>query len=243
VIPRLAMEISSRNAAKLLAGLALAAVLLAGCADGPFGELAAWNPWVRQQWQEDEEYAPTYHTRIAELKAVRMNAATLAAADRERFAQQVLDLASNDPNPLIRAAAVQTLGKLSTPSVLPGLQMAARDAQKQVRVAACEAWGDAGGVQAMEALTELVRNDEDLDVRIAATEQLGRFQDPLVVSALGLALNDQNPALQYSAVESLRTSTGRDFGDSVPAWREYVAGRTPEPARSPSMVERLRDIF
>jgi HEAT repeat protein len=237
------MVISSRNAAKFLTVLALATVLMSGCADGPFGELAAWNPWVRQQWQEDEEYAATFHTRIAELKAVGANAAKLSPADRERFAQQVLDLASNDPNPLIRAAAAQTLGKLSTPSILPGLQMAARDAEKQVRIAACEAWGDVGGPQAMETLTDLVRNDEDLDVRIAATRQLGRFQDPMVVSALGLALNDRNPALQFSAVESLKSSTGRDFGDSVPAWRDYVAGRTPEPARSPSVVERLRDIF
>jgi HEAT repeat protein len=121
--------------------------------------------------------------------------------------------------------------------------MATRDEYKQVRIAACQAWGELGGTEAMETLAEVVRREEDVDVRIAATKELGRFRDPMVVSALGLVLNDSDPALQYSAVESLKSSTGRDFGDSVPAWRDFVAGRSPDPSEAPSVVERLRNLF
>ncbi|MFV1968017.1 MAG: HEAT repeat domain-containing protein [Pirellulaceae bacterium] len=218
-------------------------ILLSGCADGPFAELAAWNPWIRREWLEDEDYAPTFHKRLAELRSLQASAAGLTPADQERFAQQALDLVATDPNPLLRAEAVRTLSRLPTPTVLPGLRIAARDADEQVRVAACQAWGQRGDAEALEALADILRRDEDLDVRIAATQELGRFRDPPAVSALGLALNDTDPALQYGAVESLKSSTGRDFGDSVPAWRDYVAGGTPEPARSPSVVERLRHFF
>jgi len=221
----------------------MAIFLLSGCADGPFAELAGWNPWLRREWREDEEYAPTFHQRLADLRAIQSNASRLSPAEQDRFVGEMLQLARNDPNPLLRAESVRTLSRFATPTVLPGLRLASRDENVYVRIAACEAWGQRGDMEALEALADIIRREEKLDVRIAATHQLGRFQDPAAISALGLALNDSDPALQYRAVQSLKSSTGRDFGDSVPAWRDYVAGRNPEPGRSPSVVERLSNFF
>jgi HEAT repeat protein len=95
----------------------------------------------------------------------------------------------------------------------------------------------------LQILGDVVRRDSDLDVRIAATNELGRFPEQAAIEALGVALSERDPALQYRAVQSLKSATGHDFGNSVPAWREFVAGRTPLPERQPSLVERFRRLF
>jgi HEAT repeat protein len=218
-------------------------ILLAGCAEGPFAEFGSWNPWIRQEWVEDEQFGPTYHKRIAEIKALRRQASELSPAQQQQFTVQLTDLVRNDPHPVIRAEAVRTLAEFSNSHVLPGLQAAALDPEPSVRIAACHAWSRRGGPQALEALSEVVRQDADLDVKIAATVELGKFQDQLAVQALGVALNDQDPALQYQAVQSLKSASGRDLGDSIPAWRDYVAGRPPVREHEPSIVERLRSLF
>jgi HEAT repeat protein len=216
---------------------------LVGCAEGPFAEFGSWNPWTRQEWAEDEQYGPTYHRRIAEIKTLRRQAADLTPGQQEQFIVQLTDLIRNDPHPVIRAEAVRTLSAIPNPGIVPGLQAGALDSDPNVRIATCQAWSQLGGPQALEALAETVQRDADLDVKIAATAELGKFQDQLAVQALGIALNDSDPALQYQAVQSLKSASGRNLGDSVPAWREFVAGRPPLQEDQPSMVERLRRFF
>ncbi|MBI2481698.1 MAG: HEAT repeat domain-containing protein, partial [Planctomycetia bacterium] len=111
-----------------------------------------------------------------------------------------------------------------------------------VRIAACRAWGRRGGPEALDVLARTVSNDSDLDVRLAATTQLAKFQDRQSLEALAVALNDKDPALQHRAVQSLKSVSGRDYGDSVPAWRDYVEGRSPVLPEPPSIAERLRSL-
>jgi hypothetical protein len=60
------------------------------------------------------------------------------------------------------------------------------------------------------------------------------------VPALGVALEDPDPAMQYRAVNSLRAISGRDLGNDVQQWRLYVKGQLPE---EPTFAERLRRLF
>lgn len=217
--------------------------LCLGCSGGPFAELAGLNPWIWKKWEEDERYGPTFHRRLAELKSLQANASRLSPDERQGFAQQLVELVQNDPHPFLRAEAVKAMAKLSTPAVLPGLRAAAADTDPLVRAAACRAWGGVGDAEALHVLGDLATRDADVDVRVAATGELGRFRDQAAVQALGLVLNDNDPAVQYQAVKSLKSATGRDLGDSVAVWRDYVAGRAPLPERSPSLVERFRSLF
>jgi hypothetical protein len=89
----------------------------------------------------------------------------------------------------------------------------------------------------------MVRSDGDLDVRIAAARELGKFEDRAAVQSLGAALDDPDPALQRRAVESLRRISGEDFGNSVPAWRQYVRGEPVDQPEPPSMVQWLLTYF
>jgi HEAT repeat protein len=92
-----------------------------------------------------------------------------------------------------------------------------------------------------QAVTELGRtlaSDTDLDVRMAAARALGTFNDRAAIESLGVALDDPDPALQYCAIQSLRTATGRDYGGDVAAWRQAAQGIEPTNFERPSFAQR-----
>jgi hypothetical protein len=78
---------------------------------------------------------------------------------------------------------------------------------------------------------------------LAAVRALGETKDPAAVAALGRALDDRDPALQYYAVHSLQEVTRENLGNDVDRWRQYVqSGQVPS-ERPVSVVERLRQRF
>lgn len=232
------MSWNGRKSAVLLLG----ALLLAaggGCADY---EWAVINPWIRRQWAEDERFGPTLHQQLADLERIRRSAGRLSEADREKHAAQLDELFRDEPSPVLRAAIVRTTGVLRAAASPTTLRAALADGEASVRIAACHGWADLGGPMAIEALSGAVGGDTDLDVRLAATRALGQFEDRTAVQALGLALDDGDPALQLRAVESLRLVSGRDYGNDVVAWREFVRGGDPQPDR-PTLAERWGGLF
>ncbi|MGE0758709.1 MAG: HEAT repeat domain-containing protein [Pirellulaceae bacterium] len=225
-------------------GLAVWPWFATGCAEGPFsGAMASMSPWVRKKWEEDEKFGPTYYRRIADLKALRTAAPRLEPARQEQLAAEMAQLVQTDPNAMIRSEAVAVLGTLKGPAAIAALNAAVTDADRDVRIAACRAWGRVHSTDAVSVLSQVAEADADLDVRLVAIGELGTFQDPTVVQALGKALDDSDPAVQFRAVQSLKSSTQRDLGDSVPAWREFVQGKEPASDQTPSMVQRLYEWF
>ena len=57
-----------------------------------------------------------------------------------------------------------------------------------------------------------------------ATEALGKIKSPDSIKALGAAIDDRDPAMQYVAVQSMKNATGKDYGPDVQAWRQVAAG-------------------
>jgi len=195
------------------------------------------------QWEEDEEYGPTFHARLEELSSLREGADQLSQAEQARVAQQLNQALAEDPSPVYRAEVLRTLGALSTPIAAEGLRGAIQDDDTGVRIAACRAWADRGDPEALHVLGQVVGSDTDLDVRMAATRGLANFNDPAAVRALGLALDDADPALQHRAVLSLKEATGKDFGNRVADWRKFVRGEPVSRPEPPSIAERLSDLF
>jgi HEAT repeat protein len=102
------------------------------------------------------------------------------------------------------------------------------------------AQGDPGTVKNLE---RTLRADNDQDVRLAATEGLGGIKTPDSIQALSIALEDQDPALQFVAVESLKSVSGQDFGGDVRAWRQYATGQDPAIQERPvSLAEQIRKV-
>jgi HEAT repeat protein len=218
-------------------------LLATGCVDGPFGGLPAINPYLQHQWAKDEQFGPTFHRRLADFRGLRESAARLDLMKKELLANDLNRVLVTETNPVLRAEITGVLGELAIPATIEGLQAAVADTDKDVRIAACRAWSKLGPTQAIPVLTQMMDRESDVDVRLAIITELGRFQDQTVTAALGRALDDGDPAIQFLAVQSLKSSTGRDYGDSVPAWRDFVQGREPQPSRAPSLVQRMTSWF
>lgn len=228
---------------KCLCGIGFSALflLVLGCADRSLWlEVTSLNPYVRQKWEADEQYGPTYYTRSEELKTIRETARQMTPVVRDRIASQLVEMISRESNPLLRREAVMTLGYLPTSVGNPALNAAAEDQDRDVRVAVCQAWGKRGGPDGAAALASIVSNENDVDVRIVAITELGKFTGDTALQALSVALEDSDPAVQYRAVQSLRTASERDYGNNVRAWRQYLRGENPPEPPRPSIVERLR---
>ena len=65
-----------------------------------------------------------------------------------------------------------------------------------------------------------------MDVRLAATRELGRFEGNQAIYALGQSLEDADPAIQYLAMQSLRKTTGKNLGNDVRQWKQLVNSTT-----------------
>jgi HEAT repeat protein len=117
------------------------------------------------------------------------------------------------------------------------------DPDADVRVAVCEIWGRRGDAEAAKILAGVLSGDIDRDVRLAAARALGTSRDQIAVTALGTALDDNDPAMQYRAVASLRESTGQDLGNDVNRWREYAKNGTLKPGQPTSLADRVRRVF
>lgn len=235
-------SVAMRNSSTTSLWVLVLGLAVSGCADGPFGGIAAWNPYYRSQWEKDERAGPTFHTQLAELRAIRENPTGLSPEEQRRIIPTLAEIVQRSTNTVLRAEATLTLAEFPAPETIPSLQLAMSDADADVRIAACKAWGRRGGPQALDVLARAVSSDSDLDVRLAATTELAEFQEQQALEALAVALNDKDPALQHRAVQSLKSVSGQDYGDNVPAWRDFVEGRSPALPEPPTIAERLRSL-
>jgi HEAT repeat protein len=216
----------------------LAAATVAGCAD-----MDIFPSWMPFQGQASDTLpgVKTPAERMAELRKLSDASVSATAEEKQRLSQQLVASIRTEKDPMIRVEIIRALGRYPGPEADAVLKAALSDADTHVRIAACEAWGKHGDPQAVKLLSEALRGDVDADVRLTAAKALGETKNREAVAALGEALGDADPAMQYRAVLSLQRVTGKDLGNDVNRWQQYVKGELPEPA--PSLAERLLHIF
>ena len=160
----------------------------------------------------------------------------------ERLAVELSPQCGEEEDPLIRSELVLTLGALDSPTARQSLLAAGQDPDSRVRIAACKAWADIGDETASSELARILSSDMDQDVRFAAAKCLGKAGGPHAVAALGKALDDRDPAMQYLAMESLRETTGEDYGHDARLWKQYAQGQTPV-REEKGIAQRVQDLF
>lgn len=213
----------------------------AGCADGPIPELRSVNPWVKQQWAEDEKFGRTYYQKVDELAQLRSQAASLTGPKREETVQQLISQLETERSSALRGELIRTLAVFPLPPAQQAIERAASDEAVTVRRVACRALGERKQTSGVPILATAVREDASLDVRLTAAKALGQIPDPTAAQALRPALDDNDPALQNVAMESLAALTGKPYRQSVTAWREYLDGGSPPPVPAPAIAQQLRE--
>jgi hypothetical protein len=226
-----------------LFGAAIWTASLVGCADGPMPFMMSLNPSMRRQWEADEAFAPTLHRQLAEVRTVRESTKSLSPEQQVHWSGELEHIIRTHTNPLLRSECVTTLAGFSVPESIEGLRLGMKDGDAAVRIAACKAWGKRGGQEGMEQLAERLGSDNDPDVKLAAARELGQYSDPIAYQALGLAIQGGDPALQYRAIQSLKLASGKDYGNNLQAWQEFAEGKDPGPEYTPSLADRVKQLF
>lgn len=228
------MRFSISSSVLLLLGFLL--TVSGGCANSFTDALPYW-PFG--DTERTNYFTPA--KRVERLRSMASQAGGKSASEQESIALDLAAQIKSEEDPVIREELVRTIAAYSTPTSRAVQMAALKDFEPAVRIAACEKLAVAGDEEVATALADLVQNDSDIDVRIAATKGLGQLKGPAVVPALAVALDDNDPALQHRAMQSLKATSGQDFGNDVSAWRQFARGETP--TRKPtSVAEQLRSL-
>jgi HEAT repeat protein len=230
-----------RSRYALIAAL-LAAIALPGCCCHQHRFGGPW-PFGADETADLAKYGPVAVQRVAEIQAQAKKAAKGTAEQQEAFTADLAKRMQQETNCTVRLAIISTLTKFNTASANAVLYAGLKDPEADVRVACCEAWGLRPGPDATRILSETLSTDTDHDVRMAAVRALASAGDKQAVKALGIALEDPDPSMQYVAVASLKSVTGQNLGTDVNAWREMAKRDDPPVRGKTSVAQRLRDLF
>lgn len=197
-------------------------------------------------WPFRDSERSNYPTPAMRTDAIREFAARstgMDTPDQQEITAQLARQIQVEPDPLVRAAIVETLVKFNTPLATQVLVAGLSDADPRVRRKCCHGLGVRGESSAIDALAQAIQQDSEIDVRVAATKALGGMPSPAAIKALATALQDRDPALQFAAMQSVKELSGQDFGGDVQSYLQYAQSdqiqiNKPEV----SVAERLRQM-
>ena len=213
--------------------------LLAGCASHPTRGIWPFN----RDFTDTVPGIPSPSERIAVLRKMGKKAGWAKPDERERISAELAAAFPAETDPLIRMEIVRAAAGYQTASAASVLESALADSDADVRIVTCEAWGERGGAESVAKLSEVLARDVDVDVRLTAARALGETGDATAAIALGDALEDGDPAMQYLAVKSLRKVTGEKFDNDVNQWLQYVRTQYPTQREPVSVVERIDQTY
>ncbi|MBI2826367.1 MAG: HEAT repeat domain-containing protein [Planctomycetia bacterium] len=222
--------------------LAVSVGLMAGsgCATAPRAQWPSWMAFGKKE--EDGPKILTPHDKMVQMRELATRLPKYSPELQEQVAAELVQAIPHEQDPVLRAQILRTLGVCPTESAARILAAGLNDHNRDVRIAACDAWGKRGGPEATTELSRALTEDADIDVRLAAARNLGTVEHPNAIAPLGQALEDPDPAMQRRAMASLKQTSGRDYGNNVQAWREFVQGRQPA-APQESFVQRIFKWF
>jgi HEAT repeat protein len=227
---------------RILSAICCLAILgAAGCAE-LCDSLPTWVPFCGPI-SDSLPGVPTPAQRIATLRKLALEVSRHTPEEQQQITEELATAIRTEQDALIRAEIVHTLGVYPGAAADRVLKAALSDPDADVRIAACQAAAHRKSDELTKAMIGQLNGDTSGEVRMATARALGERKDPAAVPALGTALEDPDPAMQYRAMVALRQITGKDFGNDVNQWRQYVKGETPKPAKPVSLADRFRHMF
>jgi hypothetical protein len=236
---------ASRRVRLLLTGtVALSAVSLTGCQDGPLYAMKTVNPYfTMKEWKEDEALGVTDHERRKQLAKLSETIDKLPPDRQDFWAGHLQQMLENDQSAEMRRLVVRAAGRLEGPAALKMIEQGLDDSSTKVRMEACRSLGmKSENEDATRLLVAAIGTDTSQDVKHSALDALANHKNKIAVDSLRLALSDRNPATRTLAVQSLRGATGKNYGDDPQVWIAALDGKPAEetPIR---FADRLRDAI
>ncbi len=213
---------------------ALCLVALAGCQS-----FVGYNGWPFPERERTSFHTPAM--RIDTVRQIAGQADGTDSPEQRELTDQLARQIQIEPDPLVRKAIIGSVAEFRTPLAQQVLEAGLSDDHQAVRVACCQALGERAETHSVPSLSQALRDDKKIDVRLAAAEALGSIDSPESMAALVTALDDRDPALQYVGVQSMKSISGQDYGGDVAKWRQVATGDAiPAAPEAPSLAERVR---
>ncbi len=141
---------------------------------------------------------------------------------RQTVSKRLVVMAQGDPEALVRSAALQALLVQRPVAAVDVARRVRADASPIVRWDAAKILADLGGAPLVPALIEMLSTDPDENVRREAAKGLSRYDEPRVIQALIVSLDDESTSVSHAARESLvKLSSGIDMGTKREAWEKW----------------------
>ncbi len=205
--------------------------LLVGCSAGPFHQLLA---------SKEKTSIVTPAMRVSSVHEAGIQAADAEQLDQQKMVEALANQIRTESDPLVRQAIQEEMGQIEFPLAQEVLLAGLNDIDAQVRIICCRNLGQRSSESTIGALQQVVEQDDDIDVRLAAVDALGQIPSSRSVEALAIALADRDPAMQFAAVGAMKNASGQDFGNDVQKWRQYAKGESPQIEPATTMAQRLR---
>ncbi len=159
--------------------------------------------------------------------AIRRLAISVCSTDPARYEAELGEIAISDPEPSVRALAVEALTSIGSVDTVRD------DSDDRVREAAATAYGEIGSDAAVDWLIESALGDEDRLVQEAAVAALGAIGDDRALPVLLELVTDGPPRVRRRAVVALTV-----FDDPAiePAIRKATTDRNPGVREAAEMV-------
>ncbi|MEM6334686.1 MAG: HEAT repeat domain-containing protein [Planctomycetota bacterium] len=189
--------------------------------DGPLdGLLDAFTPQSPRQAAAD-----AFNVFDADRRRRAVAAINASPFGGERPYVRMYRLLATDPDATVRASAAAALGDHGSPEDTDLLIPMLGDEVGFVRWQAARALQKVHDPAAIDALIEVVDNDDDADARAAAVYALGQYDSPSAFDAAVSGLLDPDFAVASNAEVTLQTLTGQDLGAEPADWLAWADGR------------------
>ena len=152
---------------------------------------------------------------------IRRHAVSVLSFSADPPATQFMEGLLEDPDPLLRIAALTSVVQHGRPGKSEAIRRALQDSESRVRTQALVFASAESEGWVYDVLIHASR-DADVEVRSVAVDRLGARGDGRAVDILIDRLSDPDLAVRQRAHNSLRLLTREDFGGDPAAWR---AGR------------------
>ncbi len=152
-------------------------------------------------------------------------------AVRERLDAHILERFSGEPNPTVRAEMLSVAVAGGLPGAIGILRQGLIDPGSLVRLVAIESIGELPEEERRAALRELLQDDDEVWVQLAAAQRCADLGDAEWSTDLVATLGDAgvDPNVRFQAYLAVRRLTGEDLPFIPDDWRIWLETRQNPP--------------